>query len=192
MPPCKNNPKKHYVGDEPSPKGLGFCASAEEVGTTMEGRDGKLYIVARRQKSKYWRLVASEKKHFEFAKITRRLTPTQLATLKFLCGPTFAKELRAAGFDIVVEYLPINKGVWFIDWLWEDVCEKYGDKAMESMIIVPLKIDDYGDLCIFDGGMYLQHGLHFKAQRETVYQIFSKHFTVEWNKSERKAIFVKL
>ena len=29
MPNCKNNPKKTFIGDEPSPKGLGYCASGE-------------------------------------------------------------------------------------------------------------------------------------------------------------------
>ncbi len=44
MPICKNNPKKHYSGDEPSPKGLGYCASSEKEGKIMKGRDGNLWI----------------------------------------------------------------------------------------------------------------------------------------------------
>lgn len=44
MPICKNNPKKHYTGDEPSPKGLGYCASSEKEGKIMKGRDGNLWI----------------------------------------------------------------------------------------------------------------------------------------------------
>ena len=32
MPKCINDKKKSYKGDEPSPKGLGYCASAENVG----------------------------------------------------------------------------------------------------------------------------------------------------------------
>ena len=39
MPNCKNNPKKQYTGDEPSPKGLGYCASGETEGTEMKGKD---------------------------------------------------------------------------------------------------------------------------------------------------------
>lgn len=30
MPYCKNDPKKNYKGDEPSPKGLGYCAHSEK------------------------------------------------------------------------------------------------------------------------------------------------------------------
>ena len=41
---CKNNPKKTYTGLEPSPKGLGFCASGEKEGTKMKGKDGNMWI----------------------------------------------------------------------------------------------------------------------------------------------------
>ncbi len=41
---CKNNPKKTYLGTEPSPKGLGFCASGEKEGTEMKGKDGNMWV----------------------------------------------------------------------------------------------------------------------------------------------------
>ncbi len=44
MPHCKNNPKKTYDGTEPSPKGLGYCASGEKEGTKMKGKDGNIWI----------------------------------------------------------------------------------------------------------------------------------------------------
>lgn len=45
MPPCKNNTSRYYVGNEPSPKGLGYCASGEKDGKIMNGRDGNIWIV---------------------------------------------------------------------------------------------------------------------------------------------------
>ena len=45
MPKCINDPKKRYKGDEPSPKGLGYSASAEEVGKIMIGLDNNNWIV---------------------------------------------------------------------------------------------------------------------------------------------------
>ena len=45
MPSCKNNPKRKYKGNEPSPKGLGYCAHAEQVGTVKKGTDGYKWIV---------------------------------------------------------------------------------------------------------------------------------------------------
>ncbi len=41
---CKNNPKKTYLGSEPSPKGLGYCASGEKEGTEMKGKDGNIWV----------------------------------------------------------------------------------------------------------------------------------------------------
>ena len=45
MPICKNDPKRSYIGDEPSPKGFGYCAHAEKIGTTKIGKDGNLWII---------------------------------------------------------------------------------------------------------------------------------------------------
>lgn len=44
MPVCKNNNKKNYTGEEPSPKGLGYCAGSEKEGTKMKGKDGNMWI----------------------------------------------------------------------------------------------------------------------------------------------------
>ena len=45
MPPCKNDPKRKYKGDEPSPKGLGWCAHGEKEGEVRNGLDGNKWIV---------------------------------------------------------------------------------------------------------------------------------------------------
>ena len=42
---CKNDSSRPYTGQEPSPKGLGYCAHAENTGVTMKGRDGSLWKV---------------------------------------------------------------------------------------------------------------------------------------------------
>jgi len=44
MPTCKNG-KGSYKGTEPSPKGLGFCARHEKIGTRKRGKDKKMWIV---------------------------------------------------------------------------------------------------------------------------------------------------
>lgn len=46
MPFCKNDDKKTYKGDEPSPKGLGYCAHAEKIGVVKTGLDGKEWIIS--------------------------------------------------------------------------------------------------------------------------------------------------
>ena len=42
---CKNDPKRKYKGDEPSPKGFGWCAHGEKEGKARKGRDGNRWVV---------------------------------------------------------------------------------------------------------------------------------------------------
>ena len=42
---CKNDPKKSYKGNEPSPKGLGYCAHAEKLGVSKKGKDGNIWKI---------------------------------------------------------------------------------------------------------------------------------------------------
>ena len=52
---CKNDPKRTYKGTEPSPKGRGYCAHAEEVGTVKKGTDGNKWVVKTTKKGvKRW------------------------------------------------------------------------------------------------------------------------------------------
>lgn len=55
MPFCINDPKKKYKGDEPSPKGLGYCAHSEEVGSIRKGRDNNNWKIEKTSKGiKRW------------------------------------------------------------------------------------------------------------------------------------------
>ena len=45
MPPCLNDPKKSYTGEEPSPKGHGYCAHAEKMYEIRYGNDDFDWIV---------------------------------------------------------------------------------------------------------------------------------------------------
>ncbi len=44
MPRCKKSSNRYYTGKEPSPKGLGYCASNEEEGKVRKGRDNNMWI----------------------------------------------------------------------------------------------------------------------------------------------------
>jgi len=60
---CKNDPKKTYKGDEPSPKGLGYCAHSENIGTVKNGKDGNKWIIVVTSKGvKRWTKHESKKK----------------------------------------------------------------------------------------------------------------------------------
>ena len=53
---CKNDPKKTYKGTELSPKGKGYSAQAEKIGTKKKGLDGKMWIVSKRIDGvKFWK-----------------------------------------------------------------------------------------------------------------------------------------
>jgi hypothetical protein len=54
MPKCTNDSNKSYTGKEPSPKGFGFCASAEDLGKVMVGKDGSNWIVKQTKTCKKW------------------------------------------------------------------------------------------------------------------------------------------
>ena len=50
MPKCLNDITKTYKGDEPCPKGFGYCAHAEQVGIIRIGQDGNASIVTQNDK----------------------------------------------------------------------------------------------------------------------------------------------
>ncbi len=56
MPKCLNHSKATYKGTEPSPKGLGYCARVGKVGTEMQGRDGRIWVIrANKAGTKQWK-----------------------------------------------------------------------------------------------------------------------------------------
>ena len=69
---CKNNPKKTYTGLEPSPKGLGYCASGEKEGAEMKGKDGNMWVkkngkwIKKSSKSDYYKKLLDKLYKFWF------------------------------------------------------------------------------------------------------------------------------
>ena len=58
--PCKIDSTTKYKGDEPSPKGLGYCAHAQALGSKKTGLDGKQYQVrADKNGKKSWKLAST-------------------------------------------------------------------------------------------------------------------------------------
>lgn len=58
--PCLNDPAFSYSGKESSPLGLGYCASSEQVGTMMKGKDTTMWMVGIKNGVKVWNRVPSE------------------------------------------------------------------------------------------------------------------------------------
>ena len=51
---CNCDQSKSYQGNEPSPKGLGFCAHCIPLNVTMKGLDGNLWENQKFTKGKRW------------------------------------------------------------------------------------------------------------------------------------------
>ena len=70
MPSCKNDKRSSYTGHEPSPKGLGYCAHAEEEGKERKGKDGAKWIVGQTKNGvKRWiklNIIGAGKKYYVY------------------------------------------------------------------------------------------------------------------------------
>jgi hypothetical protein len=89
MPTCKNG-SGSYTGKEPSPKGRGYCARHEKIGTKKRGRDKKMWVVksvklASGKRSRRWFKVLPPAKKSK-AKPTKRKRPTTKRKTKRLKG----------------------------------------------------------------------------------------------------------
>jgi hypothetical protein len=89
MPHCKNNPKRTYTGKEPSPKGLGFCASGEKEGTEMKGKDGNMWV---KSKGKWVKMTLTKKADCD--NIVK-----YVKTQKMRSGHTYKTELYGKDID---------------------------------------------------------------------------------------------
>lgn len=58
--PCKNDATFSFTGKESSPLGLGYSASAEQVGSMMTGRDQTMWMVGIKNGVKVWNRVPTE------------------------------------------------------------------------------------------------------------------------------------
>ena len=66
MPTCKNDTKSYFTGKELSPKGLGYCAKRERIGTKKRGKDNKIWIVKKRVDGiKIWTRISSKKNNIK-------------------------------------------------------------------------------------------------------------------------------
>jgi len=66
MPVCKNDKTRNYKGDEPSPKGLGYCAHAENNYTIKKGKNKKLWRIVRdKNKRQRWKEESKNEIFFE-------------------------------------------------------------------------------------------------------------------------------
>jgi len=52
---CINDKSKKYKGNEPSPRGLGYCAHVEKLYSYKKGKDGKIWkVIITKNRVKRW------------------------------------------------------------------------------------------------------------------------------------------
>lgn len=111
MPSCKNG-KGSYKGTEPSPRGRGFCAKHEKIGTKKRGKDKKMWVVrsvkmSTGKRSKRWFKVLGKPKPRK--KTTKTSTKKKTTKRKKLRGGVNSEEARAGQMicDVLRLYIPV-------------------------------------------------------------------------------------
>lgn len=242
MPKCKNDPKRSYKGDEPSlkgikdscreikgqspadskgilrqssfsPKGLGYCAHAEKVGTKKKGRDKNMWIVvSTKSGTKRWVREKKEKTKSKTRKITLSsfygFTPVKTINWKLLYKDLNKSEIdtmtklknmknRFEKNDIKFFIVPLprsDKGYFFVDYPWDVVREKLGNDYLDhEFVIMVIRMND--DKTLYnDEKICMQHNLFNKDSIKKVMEMLKKEFKKKlvWNGSIREAICIKL
>jgi len=146
---CKNNPKKTYTGLEPSPKGLGFCASSEKEGTEMKGKDGNMWV----KKNGKW-VKAISKEYYEnilYRKLIKWWCPLAQGNLiaiykdgKHKLITSQKKTHKAFSKDISEKWkeLDENKDVKCIIWSAQsvDIIQSFIDYIVQKLSIKKLEV----------------------------------------------------
>ena len=138
MPLCKNDPKKSYKGDEPSPKGLGYCAHAEKLGVSKKGKDGNI-----------WKIEATSKGVKRWKKqITKNNNNSKIDCSKFVTYEKKEKSIFGYTSTSILNGIEKRKGYIYkyIDFnLFEKKETKIPD-GFKKKIINKKKISVYCDL----------------------------------------------
>ena len=90
---CKNDITRNYSGNEPSPKGLGYCAHAEKTYTIMEGKNYKMWYVDIMNNIKRWKLLTIPK---EFIKTLKNIN----TKIKLKRNKNWSKNLDTENINI--------------------------------------------------------------------------------------------
>jgi len=202
MPKCINNSKKSYKGTEPSPKGLGYCASEEEVNTKKKGRDNNYWIVKEtKNKTKRWvketktTKTTKKTKQTKLTKQTKQtkkkgiysnLTDEQLETI-YKLTKTLRKELKKINVNVYISKLKNINGVYYKDLI-------HTDKEVEPYLIIVLKLNKDKTLNTITNEINIHHsGIKndITNQVDTLLKNMFKN-NYNWNKKQTSTINIKL
>jgi len=126
---------------------------------------------------------------------TTNLTKSQKKTFKTLIKYA-TKEIKKLDIDVFIVPLPISsKGVYWIDYPWDVIRDKYEDRANfdNSFIIIVLKIDEFNRLELFDNELNIQHNIHSKKYKKLdkfMKSTFKSKY--KWDRLSEETINLKL
>jgi hypothetical protein len=193
---CKN------TGKEPSPKGLGYCAKFEKIGTKKKGRDGNIWIIQKRSDgSRAW----IKNKTSSTPSVSRGKTIKAYNASKWdkWCEYISVAQCKIYSDLITVSKILNENGINVFICLWQkrgayydaaepfvDLGEKYDSEYIKKKYIIIAFKMVYGKFVKLDT-IYLQHTLK-KRDEPIVSQIMHRQFgsLYRWNGSDRKAIAI--
>jgi len=202
MPFCKNDPKKSYIGNEPSPKGLGYCAHAENVGVVRKGLDGNKWIISTTSKGvKRWvkhKIEKKMKKDVGIKKMKKdsvkhmfsNLKKSQLKIIDLLKNDV-KKELKTIGVKLMLKKLKLINGWYIIDYVWPE--PGTFDINKDKFIIVVLRLDKNNKLYTPNDELDCQHnGIVYKTKKDVI-EIFKKYFgnKFKWDGKQEHILTIK-
>ena len=193
---CKNNPLKKYKGNEPSPKGLGYCAGSSKLNSQRKGKDGNTWVV---------KSTKAGVKRWVKTPILKTLPSVNFDSKKFLKEAFL--ELEKNG--IIALPSPFNSG-GSADYAWYDAVHKI--KTTKKYLTMLKK---FWDITVtkpekeyFDEGKKVPFMYYMKnhpvdmiiiyhdlttSQSNTVKRVLRKHFgkNLKWNGTAAMAIIIK-
>ena len=177
MPKCKNDPKKNYNGDEPSPKGLGYCAGSMKLGTKMEGNDGTVWIVKETSKGvKRWE---------------RNVSMTSKTSSEWIKKNILVKDLKKRLKEEDV-YLFVEKDFgdnYGMNYYWDGVREKLGQNYMDKKFLIIIV-----DFLPKKPTIIIQHNNIQRTIKEKVVKIFKNKFKNKfvWDGKQNHSMILKV
>jgi hypothetical protein len=176
MPPCKNDSSRRYAGNEPSPKGLGMCAHAEQPWAVAKGLNGKTWFVSVSSKGvKAWKPLGGKPvktitwdfgKHPIVLKNKAALWPTVTSVrLRVFLDDYEPFEMRG---DLTVRHPPFKGSIYDSD-AWVKALLKELAKAAKSAKLPP------ADFSFSEMGMQTNTSAHLDVYSDSVKALLKTH-----------------
>ena len=175
MPKCKNDPTRSFIGTEPSPKGLGYCAHSMKVGAIEKGKDGNKWVIKQvKNGSKRWMMIKEDDIEYDIDNIYKKYlnvikngTDGIKEIKKWIKNKTFEKKSKKLEKD----YLNIQQKMKGFN---KFILEPYGTSSSSYLIYLNKK-----NKCVY---VYKTHKIFIDVQNrpDWIYTILVSKF--DYNK----------